>query len=161
MTSQLIINVSNSKRPLVRARDGILFFSCWSMWGAVLLAIVNGCDWRVLSDSLERWLVSQDVFLRAVLAAFHIPVVYVMMLCLLVSAFLLWSMLNLALAPQRRMQDGAPLTLADMARHFHLDLALIDAMQKERQVLVFHALSGAVTELRRVQSRPQHQLLPA
>ncbi|WP_034295964.1 PgaD family protein [Herbaspirillum sp. RV1423] len=162
MKSQLIINLNTSKRPLIRARDSVLFFSCWAMWGAVFLAVVNGSEWSELGTSFQHWLMAQEIFLRSLLASFHIPTTYVMMLLLLVVGFSLWSAANLVLSPPLRAQGATPpLTLEDMARHFHLDLALVDAMQKEKQVLVFHALSGVVTELRRVQNRPQHQLLEA
>jgi len=159
MKSELIIHHNTAKNPLLRARDTLLLCSCWIMWGGIATAIFNGSEWSELGLSIERWLVAQEIFVRSLMASFHIPVMYFLSLAVLTASFLLWSLLNLALAPHRRGQNYAPLTLEDMARHFALDQTLIDTMRKEKQILVFHAISGAVTDLRRVQNLEQPQLV--
>ncbi|WDZ95220.1 poly-beta-1,6-N-acetyl-D-glucosamine biosynthesis protein PgaD [Herbaspirillum sp. WKF16] len=162
MTTQFIITLNTADQPLVRVRDGLLLCACWIMWAAVFTAFVNGCEWEALGMSVQRWLLAQEAFLRAVLASLHIPSAYVVMMMLLVLAFFLWSLLNQALAPAfRKQRMTPPLTLEDIARHFQLDLALVGSMQKEKQIMVFHAMSGAVTELRSIQCDLRQPVLEA
>jgi poly-beta-1,6-N-acetyl-D-glucosamine biosynthesis protein PgaD len=143
-------------------RDSLLLLACWAMWSTVLLALINGCEWSDLGNALRHFLAAQEIFLASILASFHIPPLYVFLTLLLTACFMLWSMINLAMAPMWRKQNRVPaLTAADMARHFHLDQALVDAMQKEKQILVFHTVTGAVTDLRRVPSLVPQQLLRA
>ncbi len=148
MKSQLIINSSTSTNFLTRVRDGVLFLLCWAMWAAVLVSVANGAEWGNMKMSFLNWYASQQVFLSSLLANFHISRTYVVMVGTLMCAFLLWSALSMALASQRRRMDSAPLALEDLARHFDVDSVLISEMQREKQVVVFHALSGAVTEVR-------------
>jgi poly-beta-1,6-N-acetyl-D-glucosamine biosynthesis protein PgaD len=162
MKTELIININTARRPLLRMRDSLLLLACWSLWSTVLVALLNGCEWDDLGNALLHFLSAQESFLASVLASLHIPPLYVFLTLLLTACFMLWSMINLAMAPMWRKQTRVPaLTTADMARHFQLDQALLDAMQKEKQILVFHTVSGAVTELRRVPSLSQQQLLRA
>ena len=154
MKSQFIINLDTSKKPLIQARDGALFLLCWGMWAAVLIPVANGTEWGNIKMSFINWYASQQVFFNALLADFHISSTYVILVGLLMCGVLFWSILGLLLAPPRRRTSSVPLTVEDMAHHFNLDSVLLSAMQKEKQVVVFHALTGAVTDVRCAYSKP-------
>ena len=162
MKSQLIIELDTSSRPMVRVRDTLLLITCWGLWATVLLALLNGCEWENLAATWLHFLEAQEIVFASILASFHIPPLYVFLTLLLGASCMLWSLIHLALAPMsHRQKPVAALTVADMARHFHLDQALVDAMQKEKNILVSHTVSGAVNELRCIPELRQQQLLRA
>ncbi|EJN07880.1 PgaD family protein [Herbaspirillum sp. YR522] len=148
MTPELITHLDTSRHRWLRARDTVLLCSCWLVWGGMLMAVFHGGEWGALALSFKHWLLAQQIFFRSLMASLHVPMLYFLALAMLVAGFLLWSVLNLALAPHRRALRHSPLTTQELACHFNLDPTLIDAMQKEKRVLVFHALSGAVTDVR-------------
>jgi poly-beta-1,6-N-acetyl-D-glucosamine biosynthesis protein PgaD len=147
----LIIHYSTASHPLVRLRDSILFLCCWAMWSVVVTAVINATEWEDLSLSLAGWFEAHLAFLNGLMASFHFPVEYVLLVIVLVCVFLIWSNLRQLLATQRHNEKGreGALSLDDLVRHFGLDIALIAAMQKETQVVVIHAPTGAVTGVRR------------
>jgi hypothetical protein len=147
----LIIHYSTASHPLVRLRDAILFLSCWAMWSMVVTAVINATEWEDLSVSVAGWFDAHLAFFKVLMASFHFPIEYVLSVVVLVCLFMIWSNLRLILATRGhhgRVSEGA-LSLDDLVRHFGLDRGLIAAMQKETQIVVIHAASGAVTGVRR------------
>lgn len=146
----LIIHYSTASHPLTRLRDTVLFLLCWAMWSVVLTAVINSTEWEDLGDSIAGWLGAHLAFVRVVMTSFHFPAGYVSMVAILVCAFLIWSNLG-PFSPRRDGDAGggkAALSLEEMARQFGLDSKLIGPMQKEAQVVVFHAPSGAIIGMR-------------
>ena len=150
------IEFSTAGHPLTRLRDGILFLLCWAMWTVVLTAVVNSTEWEAVAISTANWIGAHLAFVSVLLTAFHFPAGYASMLIILVCAFMIWSNLGTLFAMRRSAHADidaerrqAVLSLEDLVRHFGLDSAMIGAMQKEAQVIVFHAPCGAVTAVRR------------
>ncbi|HEY4073268.1 MAG TPA: PgaD family protein [Herbaspirillum sp.] len=140
-----------AQHPLARLRDGLFFMLCWAMWGMVLAAIINATEWETLGISAVEWLAAHRIFFNVLMASFHFPVAYLLLVAMLVCLFLIWSNLGMLLALRTRDLRGGlnALSLEDLVRHFGLDSTMIGPMQKEAQVIVFHAPSGAVTGVSR------------
>lgn len=151
LAQPLIIHYSTAGRPLTRLRDTLLFLLCWMMWTVVVTAVINSTEWEDLGDSIAGWLGAHLEFFQVLMASFHIPDGYASAVAVLVGAFLIWSNLGMLRGMHRHDADTAkaPLSKEELALHFGLDGALIGSMQKEKQVVVFHASCGAVTCVRR------------
>ena len=146
-----IIHYSTAGRPLTRLRDSALFLLCWMMWTVVATAVINSTEWEDIGNSIAGWFGAHLVFFHVLMASFHFPDGYVPALIILVCAFMIWS--NLGMLPGMRRRDAvvrkSALSQEELVLHFGLDCALIGLMQKEKQVIVFHASGGAVIGVRR------------
>ena len=147
MKTPLIIHFSTSQKPLTHLRDAILLTLCWLMWLVVLVAVFNSTEWDVLESAGTAWLGAQHVFFGALMRSFHVSSGYFQLVGTLMAGSALWSVLNLMLAARRPGVQSAPLELATLAQHFHLDCALVRTMQAKKTVIVHHASTGKVTSL--------------
>jgi len=128
MNQPLIIYRTQSRQPLVQARDILLAIVCWGLWGAVFFSIVNG-------------------------DGFHLSATYLSLVLMLSVGFILWSIVHYLINPMRNKAQVKPLSLKKLARHFHVHSELIGGLQQEKQVLVVLSPNGSVTQLASLQQR--------
>jgi PgaD-like protein len=124
MNNDLIININTSNSPLTQLRDAALFLLCWTMWVTVAVSLFNG-------------------------SGVEISELYVLGLAVLMVSIFLWILLHVFIAPKLRRAHCSPLTLDSLAQHFNVTTDLIQGMQRERLVVVFHSQTGDVTDVRR------------
>jgi hypothetical protein len=160
----LIIHYSIAAHPATQLRDAVLFLLCWAMWSLVLTAVVNSTEWEALGISIADWFGAHLAFFHVLMTSLHFPAGYASMVVMLVCAFLIWSNLGVLIGLHCHDADvkKSALSLEELVRHFGLDSALIGAMQKETQVIVFHAPCGAVIGVRRahVETAPAAEAPP-
>jgi poly-beta-1,6-N-acetyl-D-glucosamine biosynthesis protein PgaD len=161
-----IFGYSTAAHPLVRLRDGILFLLCWAMWGMALTAVANAIEWENLGISIVEWFAAHLAFFHTLMASFHFPGEYFLLVIILICSFLIWTNLGMLLSLRTRDVRGGlgALPLEDLVRHFGLDSTLIGPMQKEGRVVVMHSSSGQITGVRcvhpetaaRTEAKPLH-----